>query len=773
VNHEVYGGIDSQMLFGESFAEPEPPLPLNGFTMFGGRWSVDNEGVLHATRGNGPKLLWDGGNFTNGEVSVELLFTEKSGGNGGLIIKVSQAGKGQDEFDGYEVSLESSGTMVLGRHRQNWEPIRRVNCDVPINQWITLAARMTTDSVEVFVNGKSVTTYQDREHALESGAVGLRVWQRDVRFRNLTINGETTRKIPFELKNDQAWNRGVSSMWRPMRRGSADGSFGLIESNAFSGHQSQRITFSNGTGEIGIENDGLNRWGLHLVEGKSFEGFVYARSEVPTEFFVALESRDGAKVYVEKRLKIASASWERLEFTLKPKIGDGAGRFVIKLKSPGSMTVGYAFLQPGAWGRFKRLPVRKDVAEGLLDQGVTVLRLGGNMANAAEYRWKKMIGKREQRPPYTGWWYPYSSNGWGIFDFLNFCEAAGVLGIPDVNLDETPQDMVDFIEYANGGPNTEWGRWRAADGHKQPYDLRYIEIGNEERVNLDYWNKFKAIAEAIWARDPEIILVVGDFVYSQKIEDPFHFAGAAGRITSLEAQQKILQLAKQHNREVWFDVHIGTEGPRPDFGGTLSYIDALDRIADGAKHRVVIFEFNAGNHSQRRAMANAAAINSIELDGRLPVATSANCLQPDGQNDNGWDQGLIFLNPRSVWLQPPGYVTRMYAQNYEPLAVNCRVKQTRDNLDVSAKRSENDKTLVLQVVNFGSEPQPANIVLNGFTPSKSAARVEELSGALTENNTAAHPQRIKSERREWRFENKSGSMRFVFPPNSVVIVRFE
>jgi hypothetical protein len=67
----------------------------------------------------------------------------------------------------------------------------------------------------------------------------------------------------------------------------------------------------------------------------------------------------------------------------------------------------------------------------------------------------------------------------------------------------------------------------------------------------------------------------------------------------------------------------------------------LDKLANGARHRVVVFELNANNHSQRRALANALAINAIERDGRLPITTSANCLQPDGQNDNGWDQGFL------------------------------------------------------------------------------------------------------------------------------------
>ena len=47
-----------------------------------------------------------------------------------------------------------------------------------------------------------------------------------------------------------------------------------------------------------------------------------------------------------------------------------------------------------------------------------------------------MVGPREKRPPYRGIWYGYSSNGWGIIDFLDLCEAAGFLAIPDFNIDE-------------------------------------------------------------------------------------------------------------------------------------------------------------------------------------------------------------------------------------------------------------------------------------------------------------------------------------------------
>jgi alpha-L-arabinofuranosidase len=218
---------------------------------------------------------------------------------------------------------------------------------------------------------------------------------------------------------------------------------------------------------------------------------------------------------------------------------------------------------------------------------------------------------------------------------------------------------------------------------------------------------------------------------------------------------------------------VGTDGPRPDFGGTFSYIDALEKLAEGAKHRVVIFEFNAGNHSLRRALANAAAINLVERDGRIPIATSANCLQPDKQNDNGWNQGLLFLDPSQVWLQPAGYVTQMYSRNYLPNLLQCGVTGAKDTLDVSAKRSDDGRTLVLQVVNPTGKAIPTPIHLAGFVPKESVAQITELSGALDARNTAAHPRAIVPQSRPWKHALKNGDTSYTFPPYSVTVLRWE
>jgi hypothetical protein len=776
VNHEIYGGIYSQMVYGESFQEPKPAMPfaIHGFQTFEGQW-VAKDGQVAAPAGNGPKLISDAKEFSTGEVGVDVFFAEEKEGNAGLIVKVTAPGNGADCFTGYEVALDPKNkTLVLGRHQQNFEPLRRVPCDVPIGQWIPLTVKLVEKTLEISVDGKSLLTYDDGDRALAAGRVGLRTWQREAKFRNLWIQTAGQKQSlalePVVVPSQPE----VSRMWQPVQQGTAKGDYALESEKPFIGAQSQRMTFSEGDGAIGVENRGLNHWGMAYQAGKPYEGYLWVKSEKPVELFAALENADGSQVYAETSLAVAPGDWQRLNFTLTPNQKDVAGRFSLKLKKPGSILLGHAFLQPGEWGRFKGLPVRKDVAEGLIEQGVTVLRYGGCMANAPEYRWKKMIGPRDRRPPYQGFWFPQSSNGWGIIDFINFCEAAGFLCVPDLNSFETPQDMADFVEYLNGPADSEWGKRRAADGHPEPYRLKHVQIGNEECVSEDYWKRFKPIAEAMWAKDPEIILVVGDFIYSQPIVDPFKFTGAPN-ITSLAAQKKILDLAKEHNREVWFDVHIGTAHPRDWQGlcGVPSFIDALGKICPGAKYKVVIFEYNADVHHLGRALGNARATNELIRLGSVPIACSANCLQPDKQNENGWNQGLLFLDPSRVWPQPPYFVTQMVSRNYLEKCVRVESQSPGNALDVTAVASKDGKILQLRVVNLEGKPLTAAIQLDGFTPTQDTAQVTTLSGNLNDVNGPEKPWKIEPKQSSWRHQWSQGNASYTFPPYSFSIIRCE
>ena len=136
------------------------------------------------------------------------------------------------------------------------------------------------------------------------------------------------------------------------------------------------------------------------------------------------------------------------------------------------------------------------------------------MVNAPDYRWKQMIVPRDRRPQYRGNWHPYSTSGFGIEEFLQFCEAARIEPAFAINIDETPEDAADLVEYLNGPASSKWGAKRAAGGHPKPYHVRYIEIGNKEGLDGSeawyrrYLDRFQKLYAAMRPRDPSVQFVI-------------------------------------------------------------------------------------------------------------------------------------------------------------------------------------------------------------------------------------------------------------------------
>ena len=220
VNHEIYGGLYSQMIFGESFQEPGPPPRIAGFTAHGGRWKVVEES-LQVDAADGPKLVSNRPAFKDGRVGVEILFADGKGENAGLIVRVDRPGTGADNFIGYEIALDPARQMLrLARHRHNYELIRDMPCEVPIDHWIPLEVSLEGPAIEILVGGKSVLRHDDGEQTLGPARLELRGWHRQVIFRKLwTKTKSTIDALPFQSVEDGLQ---ISGMWKPVRHRHGD-----------------------------------------------------------------------------------------------------------------------------------------------------------------------------------------------------------------------------------------------------------------------------------------------------------------------------------------------------------------------------------------------------------------------------------------------------------------------------------------------------------------------------------------------------------------------
>jgi len=97
--------------------------------------------------------------------------------------------------------------------------------------------------------------------------------------------------------------RQVSRHWQPIITGTAKARFRLQKKDTYNGKQSQSITFISGEGEVGIDNAGLNHWGINLQKGKSYEGLLRIKAKETCTVYLSFRSYDGKKLLAEKQSK--------------------------------------------------------------------------------------------------------------------------------------------------------------------------------------------------------------------------------------------------------------------------------------------------------------------------------------------------------------------------------------------------------------------------------------------------------------------------------------
>lgn len=319
-----------------------------------------------------------------------------------------------------------------------------------------------------------------------------------------------------------------------------------------------------------------------------------------------------------------------------------------------AVLIDYMYVSPAAWGRYRGLPVRKDIADAMLGGGpsglaMNVLRLGWSMCNAPGYLWKHFRGPRWLRPPYAGTWYRYASGGWRIFEFLDLCEAAHIECVVTLNSDESPSDAADLIEYAHGSADTKWGAVRVADGqHVAPYRPFTIEIGNEQPLSSHFVGQVANLSNAMDARATALRLPLA-----------LHFAighnFAMLDVQSAQTAAMVDAVRFLGDRVLW-DAHVGGDylSNALDSWNLLLAMD--ERFRDlGSQMKLGVFEENGYHHGLRRALGHARQNNRFQrLGTRFTIDTTANCLQAQSRNNNGWDQGAVFYLPNMTWPSPLG-----------------------------------------------------------------------------------------------------------------------
>jgi alpha-N-arabinofuranosidase len=263
----------------------------------------------------------------------------------------------------------------------------------------------------------------------------------------------------------------------------------------------------------GNEPRGIRQTDVNFVKDEKYIGHLTLAGDAHAKVSINIVWGTNADaVHQTVALGRLHKDYRKFTFSFKAE-NSGHAQFEIIGTGTGSFHIGAVSLMPAdsldGW-RPAEIAVLKSLRSG-------VYRFpGGNFVSAFE--WRNAIGDPDKRPPvFDPVWRALQPNDIGPDEFMTMCKLLGVEPYITVNAG-TGDDWSarDLVEYCNGNASTPMGKLRAANGHSEPYHVKFWGIGNEMwGISYQYGamklNQFEykhnQFAEAMRQVDPTIKLI--------------------------------------------------------------------------------------------------------------------------------------------------------------------------------------------------------------------------------------------------------------------------
>lgn len=529
----------------------------------------------------------------------------------------------------------------------------------------------------------------------------------------------------------------------------------------------------------GIENEGF--FGIGIKANESYRFSVWARGE-NQKIIVELinnASMGESQVITSQTLDINSKDWKKYEIKLTPKETFAKAHLRIFLASAGTVALEHVSLFPTDTWKGRENGLRKDLVQALADTKPGIFRFpGGCIVEgtdlATRYNWKNSVGPVENRPlnenrwhyTFTHRFFPdyFQTYGMGFYELFLLAEDMGAEPLPVLScglscqfqnntedahvkvcgLQPYIQDALDLIEFANGATDTKWGGLRAEMGHPEPFNLKFIGIGNEQ-WGPEYPERLKLFVEAIRKAYPEMKIIGSSGPNSEGKDFEYLWP---------EMKKLKVDLVDEHfyRPEDWF-LNSGSRYDNYDRKGPKVFAGEYACHGKGKKW----------NHFHA-SLLEAAFLTGVERNADVVhMATYAPLLaHVEGWQ---WRPDLIwFDNLRSVrtcsW-----YVQSLYGHNKGtnviPLTMDKKAvsgQEGQNGLFASAVIDKENNTYILKVVNTSDKNQKLNIEFKGL---KKSANLKEgkcttfHSEDLDAENTLDNPYKIVPEEKTIEINNNT------------------
>ncbi|MEI7901949.1 MAG: alpha-L-arabinofuranosidase C-terminal domain-containing protein [bacterium] len=428
--------------------------------------------------------------------------------------------------------------------------------------------------------------------------------------------------------------------------------------------RSLKVTVT-GAGGAGVVNDGY--FGMSLVQSDTYVLSLYARAAASFggPLTVSLEGSNGT-VYAKAFINGLTPEWKKHTASLKANATDPQARLVISAGSPSTFWLDVVSLFPAK--TWKGHGFRPDLFEMLLALKPAFVRFpggcwveGDTMKEA--YRWKQTLGDIAERRTQNNIWGYKATHGIGYHEYLQLCEDLGAEpmfcinvgmshreNVPMAQMQEYVQDALDAIEYANGPASSTWGSVRAKAGHPAPFNMKYLEIGNENGGPA-YHERYALIHDAVKAKYPDLQLI----------------ANVWGGMPA----NRELEIVDEHYYS------------NPEFFINSSHkYDGYDRTT----FKVFVGEYavtqGTGQGSLRGAVGEAAFMTGLERNSDVVILASYAPLFVNISHKR-WNPDLINFDSSRVYGIPSYYVQKMFAENRGAVVLPAEVSSTATEEEIA------------------------------------------------------------------------------------------
>ena len=545
----------------------------------------------------------------------------------------------------------------------------------------------------------------------------------------------------------------------------------------------------------GLENEGF--FGIAVKKDATYRFSLWARCPEGGKSTLEVSLVDNDTMNEDQRfatvkVNISGKDWKKYTAELKAPRTEAKGGLRIFLAGDKTTTdVEHISLFPTDTWKGRENGMRKDLAQALFDMHPGVFRFpGGCIVEGTDletrYQWKNSVGPVENRPLNENRWhytfghrfYPdyFQSYGLGFFEFFQLCEDFGCEALPVIScglscqfqnpdptkpgvhvavddLDSYIQDALDLVEFANGPVDSKWGKVRAEMGHPEPFNLKFLAVGNEQwdydeqhgGYGPVFTERLKKFNAALRAKYPNLKLIGTTGPNSEG----WDFDLLQPRMKELKVD---LYDEHYYRNEAWFLSH------------GLRY-DSYDRKGP----KVFAGEYachGSNNHKWNHyytSLLEAAHMTGIERNADIVhMATYA----PLFAHVEGWQwrPDAIWFDNLRMFKSVSYYVQQMYAMNKGtnvlPLTMDKKPVAGQDGQDGLFASSVFDKQtgeVIIKVVNTSKTAQPVSIQLNGMKGERTAQTITLSHDGMDDENTLDNPEKITPQKGTLKLDAGKGS----------------